>query len=922
MHFCSASGKLAAPQLTIQLPSIRCLACSAKIAADSRFCQVCGHAISSLSQMPTAAGDAASPVVAPRAGRMISSDSVPVGFTPGAILADRYRIIGLLGRGGMGEVYRADDLKLGQPVALKFLPASLASDPARRERFFAEVRITRQLSHPNICRVYDIAEFDGRHFLSMEYIDGEDLASLIKRIGYLSNEKVLEIARQLAAGLAAAHDRGVLHRDLKPANIMLDGHGRVRITDFGLAIVAADETQAAEIVGTPAYMAPEQFAGKGGSVRSDIYALGLVLYEICCGKQAFTAASIAEIIGQKDVHTPRSPSEIREGVNPVIERLIMRCLERDPRARPASVAQLAAALPGGDPVAAAIAAGETPSPEMVAASGLKEGLRPAVALGLVAFVIVASIAVMWMKGSTDLLQRVAPGKPPDALIERTRELIQKAGYPDQATDSAFGFSYDQSFIQYVQNSDKSAGRWKKVEKFNPVIFWYRQSPRALERLGMFLPVFAPSEVTTEDPPLQFSGEALVRLDIEGRLRTFEAIPPSTESVPGPAPAMDWTMLFSEAGLDISKWMPVAPLRNPRFYADARAAWHGSIPDLTNTPIRVEAAAYHGKPVSFEIVGPWTTARADAVTLPTPNKIAKGINLLFLIVFIGAGLFFARRNVRLGRGDRRGAIRLVLFVLGLGSGTWLFREHHVGTPWELGLLYMAVGAALFGGGLLAVFYIALEPFVRRRWPQILVSWTRLLSGEWRDPLVGRDVLVGCVGGLTVTSLAHVAFLMRSWLNYPALVTFSLPLGPVMGNSSAISQLCFFGAREVIDALAIVFLFFLLRILSRKDWIATVAFIVIASVPNIAAAEPRWVIAPFVVAAVAILLFLLMRFGLLALGIALFIDNVFNVFPITLRPSAWYSSIGFAALFVVAVLTLYGFRTSLSGRPLLEMTRVGD
>jgi serine/threonine protein kinase len=158
----------------------------------------------------------------------------------------------------MGEVYRADDLKLGQPVALKFLPKALASDPVRRERFFAEVRITRQLAHPNICRVYDITEVDGQHFLSMEYIDGEDLASLLKRIGYLSNEKALDIARQLAAGLSAAHERGVLHRDLKPANIMLDGHGRVRITDFGLAITDDDATAEAQTLGTPAYMAPEQ----------------------------------------------------------------------------------------------------------------------------------------------------------------------------------------------------------------------------------------------------------------------------------------------------------------------------------------------------------------------------------------------------------------------------------------------------------------------------------------------------------------------------------------------------------------------------------------------------------------------------------------------------------------------------------------
>jgi serine/threonine-protein kinase len=157
--------------------------------------------------MPTTTGVAAeSPkaqIETPHVARIISSDSIPAGgFTPGTILADRYRIIGLLGRGGMGEVYRADDLKLGQAVALKFLPPKLAQDPVRRERFFAEVRITRQLSHPNICRVYDISEIEGRHILTMEYIDGEDLASLLKRIGSLHGTKAVDVAQQLCAGLA------------------------------------------------------------------------------------------------------------------------------------------------------------------------------------------------------------------------------------------------------------------------------------------------------------------------------------------------------------------------------------------------------------------------------------------------------------------------------------------------------------------------------------------------------------------------------------------------------------------------------------------------------------------------------------------------------------------------------------------------
>ena len=144
-------------------------------------------------------------------------------FAPGAIIAGRYRLVALLGRGGMGEVYRAEDLTLDQPVALKFLPEGVASDPARLTQFHNELRIARQVSHKNVCRLYDLGEADGRPFLTMEYVDGEDLAALLRRIGRLPQDKAIDIARQLCAGLAAAHERGVLHRDLKPANVMLDG---------------------------------------------------------------------------------------------------------------------------------------------------------------------------------------------------------------------------------------------------------------------------------------------------------------------------------------------------------------------------------------------------------------------------------------------------------------------------------------------------------------------------------------------------------------------------------------------------------------------------------------------------------------------------------------------------------------------------
>ena len=153
-------------------------------------------------------------------------------------------MIGLVGRGGMGEVYRADDLRLGQPVALKFLPDAVASDPARLAQFHNEVRTARQVSHPNVCRVYDIGEIDGHLFLSMELVDGEDLTTTLGRIGRFPEDKALDVARQLCAGLAAAHERGVLHRDLKPANVMLDKAGKVRVMDFGLATIGAAEARA------------------------------------------------------------------------------------------------------------------------------------------------------------------------------------------------------------------------------------------------------------------------------------------------------------------------------------------------------------------------------------------------------------------------------------------------------------------------------------------------------------------------------------------------------------------------------------------------------------------------------------------------------------------------------------------------------
>ena len=225
----------------------------------------------------------------------------------------------------MGEVYRADDLTLDQPVALKFLPGGVADDDSRLAQFHNELRVARQVSHKNVCRLYDLGDADGRRFLTMEYVDGEDLASLLRRIGRIPQDKAVELARQLCAGVAAAHERGVLHRDLKPANVMIDGDGNVRITDFGIATAAGDadarDRRHAAVHGAGA-------ARRASRRRSstDIYALGLILFEIFTGRRAYDAKTLGDLKQLHDTGTVTTPSSIVRDLDPAIERVILRCL--------------------------------------------------------------------------------------------------------------------------------------------------------------------------------------------------------------------------------------------------------------------------------------------------------------------------------------------------------------------------------------------------------------------------------------------------------------------------------------------------------------------------------------------------------------------------------------------------------------------
>ena len=339
----------------------------------------------------------------------------------------------------------------------------------------------------------------------------------------------MEIARQICAGLAAAHEHGIIHRDLKPANIMLDGRGRVRITDFGLAGSAAEIEGADARAGTPAYMSPEQFAGGEVSPKSDLYSLGLVLYEIFTGKRAFDAPSMEEMARLREKSAPTAPLQYVKEMDPLVERVILRCLAKDPAKRPATALQVAAALPGGDPLAAALAAGETPSPEMVAAAGEHEGLRPAVAWTCLAGIILSVAAAILLGAQTMLYRRVPLEKPPEDL-PRARGIFYKvSAIPSRQRIRRSGSTRGTSFYA-ISRSTTNRRRAGTTSKQGHLGFGTRQPPSALGSLLSLLPrlPLMGGFVWTDDPPLDVSGMTLVRLNPMGRLTQFIAVPPQVE----------------------------------------------------------------------------------------------------------------------------------------------------------------------------------------------------------------------------------------------------------------------------------------------------------------------------------------------------------------------------------------------------------
>jgi protein kinase-like protein/zinc ribbon protein len=878
-----------------------CPSCSRSIPEGSRFCPHCGASADAI------AFDATRTSAASR-GLSASVPSDHGRFLPGTMLGDRYRVVGLLGRGGMGEVYRADDLKLGQAVALKFLPEVVESDPARLQRFLNEVKIARQISHPNVCRVYDVGAVDGQHFLSMEYVDGEDLASLLRRIGRLPGDKAIQIARQLCAGLAAAHDKGVLHRDLKPANVMLDGEGRVRITDFGLAAVVGQVTGADVHAGTPGYMAPEQLAGKEVSIASDVFSLGIVLFELFTGKQVFKASSSAEL-ARLHQENRTSPSSLVPDLDPAVERVILRCLARHPAERPSSALAVAAALPGGDPLAAALAAGETPSPEMVAAAGEAGGLRPLTAWLALAGVVVLLVPLVAFQGRVSILGRTPLPKEPQVLKAEARALLKEAGYPDAPADSLWGFQENKLYLDELEKIG-TPDRWDRLGTGprTGLTFWYRESPAPL------LPIDPVSyRMSATDPPSISPGMATVWMDPSGSLLRMQVVPPERASpaASGAEPLRtDWNRLLSAANLRETDLHGTESMWNPPFHSDERRAWTGPFPGDKDAELRIEAASYAGRPVYFRVVRPWEKPAESAADPQTKGERAGQVfaSVLLVVVLLG-GLLLARRNMRLGRSDRNGAFRIASIFVAVHMLGWIFwGTYFADVNAMINSFIGTLAATLFEGVMLWILYLALEPYVRKRWPETIISWTRALAGRFRDPLVGRDMLLGCLLGVAMRALSDAP----RWLGLDPRRPDGIRLPSLASTRHLFGEFLDGQIHSLVVPMLFLVLLLLFGVVLRRMALAAAAIMVVFSLFGWAFGH-HWLDPVSTLLFAGVVLFSLTRFGLLATTVVFAVGNALD-FCITSDLFAWYGAGTILAVVWILAIAGYGFHTSFAGRAL--------
>lgn len=421
-------------------------------------------------------------------------------------------------------------------------------------------------------------------------------------------------------------------------------------------------------------------------------------------------------------------------------------------------------------------------------------------------------------------------------------------------------------------------------------------------------LLTPGMVTPRDPPATQSGMISVAVDDEGRLLEFRAMPAERQQnlAPNP-PVADWKPLFEAAELEVAKLTSAQPERVWLEAADARAAWTGVWPG-TALPLRVEAASWQGKPVAFALEGPWTgTERTTASKMD-----ARLIVLLLVGLSVLAGApFVARHNLLKGRGDRQGAFRLAILMFAVHMVLWAMRVHVVPSVGFLVMMIVAICTATFYAVLVWTVYLAIEPFVRRHWPQTIISVTRILSGRIRDPIVGRDLLIGVALSVLWRVASALVLAYQGTSARPDFVSAEV----LTGFRAAMGECLESVPHAIREGLIFVFMLVVLRVLLRNQWLAAGAFVAIwVSMSVFTGAPPEIIAANLVV--YGSIAFAGMRFGLLPLATAMMFDGVLYEIPFTLNVSAWYFGLCLTMSAAVLLFVCWAFREAIRGQKLLR------
>jgi hypothetical protein len=532
---------------------------------------------------------------------------------------------------------------------------------------------------------------------------------------------------------------------------------------------------------------------------------------------------------------------------------------------------------------------------MVAGASRKGDLRPAVAWTLLLATLAGILLAAGLSPRATIVPNVA-AKPAEVLLERADEVLAEAGMTAKPEDRGFVYYLNQAHVD--ANGGKNTLR-------TPLDFLYRRSPRALRPRGTY------KLLKSDDPPLDRSGMANVRLDSNGVLTELAVVPPQREPVPPRAP-YDWSKLLALAKIDPSSLRPVRSEWAAPVDSDEKRAWM-----IAGTDARVEAASYHGLPVWFAVIEPWEKpARMTPPRAPADQELSELIQMTLLIVLPATVLLLAWRNAKRGGSDRRGAFRLAVFFFGTGFLLSLLRIHHPSSMTEEWVLLSHVVAdTAFWSAMLWIAYLAIEPLVRRRWPEMLIAWSRLLGGHWRDPLVGRDVLAGLTAGIGIALALRMTAIAPAWLGIttPPLATVATPLG---GTRHVLGYILIaLGEAMFKSVFAIVLLLVLRALVRRLDAAVVLSVIVVAVLDVSAATGPLGVRAVYGVIIGAVVYALLLRLGLLALVAAGFISTIFADIPLTLDTSSWYFPRAALVLFLLAAVACGAFYLSLAGKRFL-------